>query len=53
MSTQLLFDSIRTLDNTLAKSISQNLLHKIDTIIDNDNSTVLHLAANNDNMEML
>lgn len=50
MSTQLLFDSIRNGDNALVISMSQALLHKIDTILDPDNSTVLHIAANNSNI---
>ena len=47
-----IFQSIKNSDNSAAKSLSECIIEDIDDLVDGENSTLLHIAANNNNYDM-
>lgn len=52
MSRRSLLESVKNSDNLSAKKISKEFVHDLESIVDSENSTLLHLAANNNNLEL-
>ena len=51
-SSNRIFESIKNSDNSVAKSLSEGVIDDIEDMVDGDNSTLLHVAANSNNVDM-
>lgn len=47
-----MIDSVKNSDNLTAKKLSKSMMQELEEIIDGDNSTVLHMAANTNNYDL-
>lgn len=51
-SSSKIFESIKNSDNSVAKSLSECVIEDIEDLVDGENSTLLHVAANSNNVDM-
>lgn len=51
-SSNRIFESIKNSDNSVAKSLSEGVIDDIEDMVDGENSTLLHVAANSNNVDM-